>query len=111
MSRPASTRDLRPRERTFLAAMSQLWFGRFEFVRIERGEIVIDPWPTAVRDIKFAAGKQIGKPPEPTSNLGPQVVEFFSHVRDVESGEIRQLEVRHGLPFSMEIEYSGGRRG
>jgi hypothetical protein len=32
-------------------------------------------------------------------------------VRDVDDGEIRELEVRHGLPFSMEIELAGRRRG
>ena len=43
----------------------------------------------------------------------------ISYVREVDAGEIRELEVRHGLPFSMEIELAGaksaipqgGRRG
>jgi hypothetical protein len=42
-----------------------------------------------------------------------QVAEFFEHVRAVEAGEIRCLELRHGLPFSMKVEHRparGGRR-
>jgi len=34
MSRPAFTRDLRPSERSFVEAMSNLGFGRFEFLRV-----------------------------------------------------------------------------
>ena len=53
MSRPTSTRDLRPSERAFAAAMSDLGFGRFEYLRIERGELILNPWPSVVRDVKF----------------------------------------------------------
>jgi hypothetical protein len=35
------------------------------------------------------------------------VAEFFAYVRDVDAGEIRELEVRHGIPFAMEIELDG----
>ena len=55
MSHPVSTRDLLSSERAFVAAMSGLHFGRFEYLRIEHGEIVLDPWPTAVRDVKFGS--------------------------------------------------------
>jgi len=114
MSRPTSTGDLRPRERTFLAAMTRLGFGRFEFVRIEQGEIVLDPWPTAVRDVKFASIDQAASRAIPTEfALKPQVAELFDYVRSVCSGEIRALEIKNGLPFSMEIDYrvEGGSRG
>jgi hypothetical protein len=33
----------------------------------------------------------------------------LKYVRDTDAGEIRILEVRHGLPFSMEIELAGSR--
>lgn len=98
---PAS--DLRPSERAFVAAMQYLGFGRFEFLRIERSELVLDPWPTTVRDMKFCATVS----QRHTANdflLKQQVVELFAYVRGIEVGEIRVLEVRNGLPFSMEIE-------
>lgn len=106
-----STQDMLPSEATFLAAMQRLGFGRFEYLQIRDGELVLDPWPVTVRDVKFATPANTGKPAEPNSDLRPQVVEFFTYVREVDAGEIRELEVRHGLPFSMEIELQGGRRG
>lgn len=110
MSRPATTRDLQPSERAFVAAMSRMGFGRFEYVRIERGAIVIDPWPTAVRDVKFGAQDPGASKLLPAEfELKPQVAELFEYVRAVDSGEIRTLEVKSGLPFSMEIEMAGGR--
>jgi|SRR5580698_8812501 hypothetical protein len=85
-------------------AMHELGFGRFEFVRIERGELVLEPWPMTVRAVKFGTedtAKQEGLKEE--FEFERQVADFFEHVRTVESGEIRCLELRHGLPFSMEI--------
>jgi hypothetical protein len=55
-----STRDLRPSERRFLSAMQRLGHGRFESLRIQRGELVLEPPPTAVRSVKFGT---------PTSNM------------------------------------------
>lgn len=113
MNRPTSTRDLRRSERRFAVGMNKLEFGRYERVRIEGGELVLDPWPTAVRGVRFgAAAPSKSLPGE--HELAAQVAEFFGYVRSVESGEIRCLEVRHGLPFSMEIDdlpsAAGGRR-
>ncbi len=115
MSRPVSTRDLLPAERAFAAALTGLGFGRFEYLRIARGELVLDPWPTAVRDLKFGCASAAPVKPAPGDfALKPQVAELFEYVRAVDEGEIRCLEVRHGLPFSMEIEHrpggDGGRR-
>jgi len=111
MNRPASTRDLLPSERAFVAAMSCLGFGRFEYLRIERGEVVLDPWPAVVRDVKFGAQDPgAAKTPPGEFNLKPQVAELFEYVRAVDAGEIRTLEVKSGLPFSMEVETAGGHR-
>lgn len=107
MSRAATNLDLLPSESAFVAAMQGLGFGRFEYLQIRDGELVLNPWPTAVRDIKFAAGQHMGNPTPSNSDLSPQLAEFFGYVRAVDAGEIRELEVRHGLPFSMEVELPG----
>ena len=105
---PETTRDLRPSERRFLSAMQQLGHGRFESVPIHHGELVLDPWPTTVRSVKFGnatANQPAQQPGE--FELKRQVSDFFGQVRAMQSGVIRMLDVRGGLPFSMEIQHAG----
>lgn len=100
-----STRDLLPSERRFLMAMRQLGYGRFESLRIQRGELVLDPWPTFVRSLKF--GNATSNCPFVRCSefdLKRQAAEFFTYVRKTDVGLIRVLELRGGMPFSMEIE-------
>ena len=104
---PTSTQDLLASERRFLDAMRSLSFGRFEFLQIREGELALDPWPTTVRDVKFAAQENQPHTTAKEFALKEQVVELFEYIRSVGAGEIRTLEVRHGLPFSMEIELLG----
>ena len=110
MRGPASTRDLLPSECRFLIAMQQIGFGSFESVRIENGELVLDPWPTTIRGVKFGSeDRSVPLTPTAEFELKRQVVELLEYVRAVDAGEIRCLEVRHGLPFSMEVELAGAR--
>ena len=110
MNQVLSTSDLRPSERAFVAAMQRLSFGRLEFLRIDNGELVLDPWPTTVRGVKFAAeDPSASRTPSEEFELKRQVIELIEYVRGVDAGEIRCLEVRHGLPFSMEVELAGAR--
>ena len=105
---PTSTHDLLPSERAFIGAMSRLGFGRFEYIRIEHGEIVLDPWPAVVREVKFGSQDPgVLKPLSAEFELKQQVVEFLDYVRSAHAGEIRVLEVQHGVPFSMELELAG----
>jgi hypothetical protein len=40
-----TTEDLRPSEIRLLRAMQRLWYGHFEGVQIEAGELILSPWP------------------------------------------------------------------
>lgn len=105
---PTSTRDLRPSERRFLSAMQRLGYGRFECLRIQRGELVLSPVLTTVRSLKF--GKTTPNRPNELSGdfeLKEETAQLFGFIRSVDSGEIRVLEVRGGLPFIMEIANDG----
>ena len=102
---PNSTCDLSPTERAFVLALRRLGFGRLEFIRIQRGELVLDPWPTVVQMLKFgSADSTQNHHATADRKLKKPLVELFEYIRGVNDGEIRCLEVRHGLPFSMEIE-------
>lgn len=108
MRGPASTRDLLPSEYRFVIAMQQIGFGSFESVRIENGELVLDPWPTTIRGVKFGSeDRSAFLTPAAEFQLKRQVVEFLEYVRAVDAGEIRILEIRHGVPFLMEVELAG----
>jgi hypothetical protein len=102
---PLTTNDLLPSERVFVEAMHRLAYGRFEGVRIEHGELVLDPWPSTIRQIRFGAADPGNEQKEPSAEfrLKRQVAELFEHVRSFGSGEIRTLEIRNGLPFAMQI--------
>jgi hypothetical protein len=83
-------------------------FGRFECLQIRNGELVLDPWPKSVRDVKF--GGQ-GSPQTGVNAddfvLKQEVTQLFEYIRSLNVGEIQTLEIRHGLPFSMEIALNG----
>lgn len=110
-SKPCFSGDLMPSEQLFLAAMRDVGFGRFEYVQIRDGQIVLDPWPVAVRDVKFGAEAAGDRPAHPEFQLKSQVAEFFEYTRAGDASEIRTLEIRHGLPFSMEVELAARQRG
>lgn len=109
--KPSLSGDLTPSEQRFLAAMRELGFGRFEYVQIRRGEIVLDPWPVAVRDMKFGTENTAERTARPDHQVKRQVAEFFEYTREVDAGEIRTIEIRHGLPFSMEVELAARELG
>jgi hypothetical protein len=109
MTPPTAIQDLQHSEATFTAVMQQLGFGRFEYLQIRRGESVLNPGPPVVRDVKFGSPATTGKPVEAASELGPQVTEIFTYVRETDAGEVRELEVRDGMPFSMQVEMAATR--
>jgi hypothetical protein len=102
---PTCTRDISPPERSFVSALQKLGFGRLESIKVRRGELILDPWPTVVQVLKFGAAQTESSNRPAEFDLKKPLVEFLEYIRGVDDGEIRRLEVRHGLPFSMEIEH------
>lgn len=103
-ARPVSTEELSASERWLLHTMQSIGFGRIEFLQIRNGEPISVPAPTLVRDIKFAAETPTLSANSVEFELKHQVAELFAYTRSVRAGEIRTLEIRHGLPFAMEVE-------
>jgi hypothetical protein len=105
-ARATWTHDLSQSERRFLAAIQELRFGSFESLRIQCGQLLLEPWPRTVRYLKL--GSQGAVPRKQFNDefeLECPVVELFEYVRTADRGEILVLEVRHSRPFSMEIDY------
>jgi len=93
------SQDLLPSERRFLAAMQALGSGRFEFLQVRHGELILDPWPTTVRYVEFS-----GDEATVDSNAAGSAAQFFARIINIAAGEILTLEIRNGQPVSMEIE-------
>ena len=101
-----STSDLRPSEREFVLAMQKLGFGQFEAVKVLAGELILEQWPKMVKSIKFGSPECLITDNSADFQLKNQVVQFIQCLRSIENGEITHLEVRHGLPFAMDLDNS-----
>jgi len=85
--------------------MQRIGFGTIEQLVIRQGEPVLNPPPKVVRDVKF--GAENGPRPESDLNdfvLKAQVRDLFAQFDALGNGTIRCLEVKHGLPFRMQVE-------
>ena len=85
--------------------MQRIGFGTIEQLVIRQGEPVLDPPPKVVRDVKF--GAENGPRPESDLNdfvIKAQVRDLFAQFDVMGNGTIRCLEVKHGLPFRMQVE-------
>jgi hypothetical protein len=102
--RPSCTRDLSTSERGLVSVLHELGFGHLESVKIRCGAVVSDPAPILVQVLRFGAADS--QPPIRLADfkLKKSMADLFEYIRGVDDGEIRRLEIRHGLPFAMEIE-------
>lgn len=96
---------LSPQRKRLVETMQGINFGRVEGLVVRDGEPVLDPPPRVLREVKLCAENG----PRPESELEDfvlkaQVRDLFAHFDALGSGTIRCLEVKHGLPFRMQIE-------
>lgn len=85
--------------------MQEINFGRIERLEIKNGDPVFDPAPKIVREVKF--GGENGPRPEVNGAdfaLKAQVLDLFLQMDGISSGQIAQIEIKHGLPFRMLVE-------
>ena len=113
---PAAKSSLSESQRHLVELMQRLNFGRIEDLQVRGGEPVFDPAPRVVRKLKI--GGENGPRPETTRDdflLKQQSLEMLEAIAQLGDGEVRVIEVKHGLAFAMEIEHrsasTGGRRG
>lgn len=101
--------SLTPTQVRLLSLMQEMNFGRIEGLAVVNGNPVFDPPPRIVRQVKF--GSENGPRREKNMidfNLKEQVVEFFSALSRLKNGTVESIEVKHGLPFLMNLEEAVG---
>lgn len=97
--------DLGQECRDFIGDMQRMCFGRYENVLVRDGHPCLTPRPRRIREIK-PGGENAARSEGHLEDflLKEQVIDFFRHLRDIGNGTILILEVKHGLPFRMQIE-------
>ncbi len=90
-------------ERQLVQLCEQIGFGRIDGLAISDGRPCFTPAPTIVTEVKLGADQQMRRRPSGAS-LHPSVKDLLRTIALVGSGSIRSLEVRHGLPFRIELD-------
>jgi len=85
--------------------MQEIDFGRIEGLLVCGGEPVFEPPPRLVHTVRMRARNRARPEAELVDfTLKEEVAQLFGHLTGIGNGIIRRIEVRHGLPQSMEIE-------
>lgn len=103
--KPPKKSALLPAQVELVELMQKLNFGTIEGLVIRDGLPVLKPKPKVIRDVKFGASN--GCRPEAgltDFELKPNIQELMATFASLGSATVRRLEVRHGLPFLMQVE-------
>ena len=92
-------------QRRLLELMQDLNFGRILHLHVRDGEPLLEPPPRVVCEIKLGGEYRVRRELEMADfALKARVVEFFDLLTTLGDGVIACLEVKHGLPFVIDIE-------
>lgn len=85
--------------------MQRLNFGTIQGLQIVDGDPVLTPLPRVVQFVKFK-GENNARPELHSKDfvLKDEVNELFSYFNELNTGTIETIDVKHGLPFTMNIE-------
>jgi hypothetical protein len=97
--------SLSPSQRQLTELCQVVKDGRIENVPVSNGEPSFDPPPRVIRKLKMGGDNA----PRPEANLEDfwlkhQVIEMLAAIAELGNGKVLSIEVRHGLPFMLEIE-------
>lgn len=97
--------NLSARQKKLLVLMQEVNFGWIKNFTIQSGEPVLHEDSHVIRKVKMGGNNR----PRSESHsadfaLKQKQVELFEELSEVGKGVIKRLEVRHGLPYSMEIQ-------
>jgi len=103
--RPAlKTEVSQPRQR-LIREMQRINFGHIRELVIENGDPVFSPSTRSILNVKF--GSENGSRPETNMDdfaLKKQIRELFAAFEKLKNGTVHCLEIKNGLPFSMQVE-------
>jgi hypothetical protein len=82
-------------------------FGRVEALQVTQGQPSFDPPPRVIQKLKFGGGENGPRTEFGYSDfrLKHGVIELLELISNIEKGEIRSIEIRFGLPCTVELEW------
>jgi hypothetical protein len=102
--------ELLESERMLVELIENLNFGRIERLQFRGGMPILQPLPRVVAAVKMTGeDHKANSEIRSGSCLRQSLMELFALMRRVSDGELLLIEVRHGLPCSVEIEWLGNR--
>jgi hypothetical protein len=107
VQQPTSKSSLTEAQCRLVELLSSLNFGRVEGLSVRDGQPAFDPAPRIIQKLKM--GGENGPRPEsslPDYWLRAQTIEMLETIAAIGDGQILAIEVKNGLPFSLEIEHS-----
>ena len=103
--KPPRKSTLLPAQAELVELMQKVDFGIIEGLVIRSGLPVLKPRPRIVRDVKFGAGNGHRNEAGLTDfALKSNVQELMDTFTSLGNATVRRLEVKHGLPFRMQVE-------
>ena len=104
MNQPVSKSSLSKAQSDLVELCQQHPFSRIECLLVRGGEPVFTPHPKVIQKLRMGGDNS----PRPESTLPDfwlkkQLVELLETVASLGDGEIRSIEVAHGLPLLVEI--------
>ena len=102
-ARPTTTLDLLPSERILISGITVLRNGRIQSIAVRNGQVLVEPFPKTIRDVKFGTIDQPHSTKSEEFALKRQVADLLEYIRSIDSGEILVLEVRGGVPVFMRV--------
>jgi hypothetical protein len=112
MSQLIKKSDLSELERQLVELLQDLDFGRIEELRVRDGKPVLNPAPRVVATLKMKAETLARDDVHLRDfSLKQSVVLLLLLIRQIGDGKILVIEVRHGLPVTVEVEGPVVRRG
>jgi len=97
--------DLSREGQTLVERMQRVNFGRIEHLLVRGGQPVWADQSRVIRKVKLGGENT----PRMESGYGDfelkrQVIDLFTQLERIGDGLIRSLEIKHGLPFAMDVE-------
>lgn len=101
--------ELTPSCRRLVELMQEVHYGEIRGLCVREGRPTFVPRPRIIRMEKLDA-EEDPRPPAPAEDyvLKKQVQRLLEHLQRVRDGMIRRIQVKHGLPFSLEVETEPG---